>query len=125
MRLALVLVIAVLLSGCGTPYGLQGSTGGVKIWEHPSGRIEIIAVGSHHNTYEQLVAMWKVKAGEEALRRGARSYRVVTFSTGREVFGVEFIGEGSNIERYSDEMPFWSPKVARGVIELLPGSERR
>lgn len=118
MRLALVFGMAVLLCGCGTPYGMQGSTGGVKIWEHPNGRIEIISIGSHHNTYEQLVAMWKVKADEEALRRGARTYKVVTFSTGREVFGVEVIGEGSNVERYSDEMSFWTPKVARGVIEL-------
>jgi hypothetical protein len=125
MRIGLVLGLALLLCGCGTPYGLQGSTGGVKIWEHPSGRIEIIAVGGHYNTYEEVVKMWRVKAGEEAIKRGVKSYKVVTFSTGREVLGFEVMGEGSNIERYSDEMPFWAPRIARGVIELLPASSGR
>ena len=38
--------------------------------------------------------------------------------TGREVLGVEFMGEGSTKERYADDMPFWTPKVARGVIRV-------
>jgi hypothetical protein len=28
------------------------------------------------------------------------------------------MGEGSTKERYADDMPFWTPKVARGVIRV-------
>jgi hypothetical protein len=125
MRLAIILGIAVLLTGCGTPYALEGATGGVKVWELPNGRIEIIAIGSHYTTYEQLATMWKNKADDEAVRRGARSYEVISFSTGREVLGVEVMGDGSHVERYADDVPFWTPKVARGVIRLnAPGRQR-
>ncbi len=122
MRLAFVLGISLVLCGCGTPYGLEGSTGGVRIWEHPNGKVEIIAIGSHYNTYDQLAKMWKIKADEAAMLRGSKTYEVVSFSTGREVLGLEVMGEGSNVERYADDAAFWTPKVARGVIRIPPHS---
>ena len=119
MSRALLLLTAVFLAGCGTPYGIRGSLGGVKTWEHPNGDVEIIAVGSHHQPYDHLAKMWRIKAEEATMLRGSRQYEVVSFSTGREALGVEFMGEGSNFERYADDMPFWTPKVARGVIRVI------
>ena len=108
----------MLLAACGTPYGIQGSLGGVKTWQHPNGDLEIIVNGSHHQTYEHLAKLWRIKAEEATMLRGARQYEVISFSTGREVLGVEYMGEGSNVERYTDDVPFWTPKVARGVIRV-------
>jgi hypothetical protein len=119
MRVILLLLAAALLTACGTPYGLHGSLGGVKVWEHPGGKVEILVVGSHYTNYERLAKMWRVKAEEAAMLRGSRQYEVVSFSTGREVLGMEFMGEGSNLERYADDAPFWTPKVARGVIRVI------
>lgn len=86
-------------------------------------------VGRHRTDYEQLASMWKRKADEVASLRGAKSYDIVSFSTGREFLGMEIVGEGSNVERYSDDGVFWLPKVARGVIRLNdpdpPGASRR
>ena len=118
LRAILLPVAAVLLASCGTPYGMQGSLGGVKTWQHPNGDIEIIVVGSHHQSYDHLAKMWRIKAEESTMLRGSRRYEVISFSTGREVLGVEFMGEGSNKERYADDVPFWTPKVARGVIRV-------
>ena len=129
MRSLCLLLAALLLSGCGTPYGSAGSLGGVKVWEHPRNKVEIQIVGRHRTDYDRLAAMWKRKADEVASLRGARSYDILSFSTGREVLGVEVMGEGSNVERYSDDGVFWLPKVARGVIRLNnpapPGASRR
>jgi hypothetical protein len=118
MPLALILLGTLLLAGCGTPYGMQGSLGGVKTWQHPNGDLEIIVVGSHHQSYDHLAKIWRIKAEEAAMLRGARQYEVISFSTGREMLGVEVMGEGSNLERYADDVPFWTPKVARGVIRV-------
>lgn len=118
MRVIPLLLAAFLLAACGTPYGMQGSLGGVKTWTHPNGDVEIIVVGSHHQTYDHLAKMWRIKAEEVTMLRGSRAYDVISFSTGREVLGVEFMGEGSNKERYADDVPFWTPKVARGVIRV-------
>ena len=129
MRSLCLLISALFLAGCGTPYGSAGSLGGVKVWEHPRNKVEIQIVGRHRTDYDRLAAMWKRKADEVASLRGARSYDILSFSTGREVMGVEVMGEGSNIERYSDDSVFWLPKVARGVIQLNdpdpPGRSRR
>lgn len=129
MRSLCLLISALFLAGCGTPYGSAGSLGGVKVWEHPRNKVEIQIVGRHRTDYDRLAAMWKRKADEVASLRGARSYDILSFSTGREVLGVEVMGEGSNIERYSDDSVFWLPKVARGVIQLNdpdpPGRSRR
>jgi hypothetical protein len=113
-----LLLGAMLLAGCGTPYGYQGSLGGVKTWQHPNGDLEIIVNGSHHQSYDHLAKMWRIKAEEATMLRGSRQYEVISFSTGREVLGVEYMGEGSNVERYADDVPFWTPKVARGVIRV-------
>lgn len=123
-------VLAILfLCGCGTPYGSAGSLGGVKVWEHPNDKVEVLILGRHGTDYDMLASMWKRKADEVASLRGAKSYDIVSFSTGREFLGMEIMGEGSNVERYSDESVFWLPKVARGVIHLndpdLSGSSRR
>lgn len=118
MRVIFLLLASLLVAGCGTPYGMQGSLGGVKTWQHPNGDIEIIVVGSHHQPYDYLARMWRTKAEEAAMLRDSRQYEVVSFSTGREVLGIEFMGEGSNLERYADDVPFWTPKVARGVIRV-------
>jgi hypothetical protein len=118
MHRAVLVLISVLLTGCGTPYGMEGSLGGVRTWTHPNGDVEILVVGSHHQRYERLVRMWRIKAEEITQLRGSSAYDVISFSTGREILGVEVIGEGSNIERYADETPFWTPKVARGVIRV-------
>ena len=118
MRRLLCLFSALLLTGCGTPYGLHGSLGGVKVWEHPNNKVEIMVVGRHATDYDRLAQMWKRKADEVAWTRGATRYEILSFSTGREVLGVEVIGEGSNIERYADDSVFWLPKLARGVIRL-------
>ncbi|MBJ7259108.1 MAG: hypothetical protein JHD33_06165 [Chthoniobacterales bacterium] len=129
MRCAVFLFAAVMLAGCGTPYGRQGSLGGVKVWELPGNKVEILVVNRHNTDYARLSSMWKRKADEVASVRGASSYEIVSFSTGREVLGMEIMGEGSNIERYADESVFWFPKVARGVILLtdpdLPGTSSR
>ena len=129
MRRWFLLFLAMALTGCGTPYGSAGSLGGVKVWEHPRDRVEIQIVGRHRTDYDRLAAMWKRKADEVASLRGASSYDILSFSTGREVLGIEVMGEGSNIERYSDDSVFWLPKVARGVIRLNdpdpPGASRR
>ncbi len=119
MSRLLPLLGALLVAGCGTPYGMQGSLGGVKTWQHPNGDLEIIVVGSHHQPYDYLAKMWRTKAEEATMLRGSRQYEVISFSTGREVLGIEFMGEGSNIERYADDVPFWTPKVARGVIRVM------
>lgn len=118
MRKLLLLFPLVLMASCGTPYDMQGSTGGVKVWEHPNNKVEIIVIGRHTSKYDTLAQMWKRKADESAWLRGAKSYDIVSFSTGREILGVEVIGEASNIERFADETAFWLPKVARGVIRL-------
>lgn len=118
MRIALILLVCALLSGCGTPYGTAGSMGGVKLHEHSPTKLEIMVMGSHYMRYDHLAAMWKAKAEETARLRGATSYEVVSFSTGREFLGVEIMGEGSFIERYADDMVFWLPKIARGVIRM-------
>jgi hypothetical protein len=47
MRVILLSLAAALLTACGTPYGLNGSLGGVKVWEHPGGKVEILVDGSH------------------------------------------------------------------------------
>lgn len=129
MRGLLLLFAAVILTGCGTPYGEAGSLGGVKVWTHPNNKVEVMIVGRHRTDYEQLASMWKRKADEVASLRGAKSYDIVSFSTGREFLGMEIVGEGSNVERYSDDGVFWLPKVARGVILLNdpppPGASRR
>jgi len=117
-RLLLIFPAALLLAGCGTPYDTQGSTGGVKVWEHPHDKVEIIVVGRHRSSYDMLAQMWKRKADETAWVRGASRYDIVSFSTGREFLGVEVIGEASNVERFADETVFWLPRVARGVIRL-------
>lgn len=118
MHRLLLLLAAAMLGGCGTPYGLRGSMGGVQVWEHPHNKVEIMAVGRHATKYDRLAQMWKRKADEVAWLRGATSYEILSFSTGRELLGTEVIGEGSNVERYADEMIYWMPKVARGVILL-------
>jgi hypothetical protein len=118
VRRLTLLLAAMLATGCGTPYGMQGSLGGVKTWEHPNGKIEVVAIGRHYTRYDDLARTWKRKADEAASVRGAKGYDILSFSTGREILGVEVMGEGSNIERYSDEATFWLPKVARGVIRL-------
>lgn len=115
----LLLLAAAFMTGCGTPYGMQGSLGGVKTWQHPNGDLEILVVGSHHQTYDHLAKVWRIKAEEATMLRGSQQYEVISFSTGREVLGVEVMGEGSNLERYADDVPFWTPKVARGVIRVL------
>lgn len=129
MRGFSLLLTALLLCGCGTPYGSAGSMGGVKVWEHPRNRVEIQVIGRHRSDYDRLAATWKRKADEVASLRGAKSYDIISFSTGREVLGIEVMGEGSNIERYSDDSVFWLPKLARGVIRLNdpdpPGASRR
>jgi hypothetical protein len=129
MRALCLLLAAFALSGCGTPYGEAGSLGGVKVWEHPNNRVEVLVVGRHRTDYDQLASTWKRKADEVASMRGAKSYDIVSFSTGREILGMEVMGEGSNIERYSDDSVFWLPKIARGVIRLIdpdpPGASRR
>ena len=129
MRGLCLLLTALLLSGCGTPYGEAGHLGGVKVWSHPNNKVEVMIVGRHRTDYDQLAATWKRKADEVASLRGAKSYDIVSFSTGREFLGMEIMGEGSNIERYSDEGVFWLPKIARGVIRLNdpdpPGAARR
>jgi hypothetical protein len=119
VRAVILYFCALALAGCGTPYGTIGSLGGVKVWEHPKGKVEILVVGSHHQSYDHLAKMWRIKAEEAAILRGSRQYEVLSFSTGREVLGVEIMGEGSNIERYADDTPFWTPKVARGVIRVI------
>ena len=119
MLRVLLLLAAALMTGCGTPYGMQGSLGGVKTWQHPNGDLEILVVGSHHQTYDHLAKVWRIKAEEATMLRGSQQYEVISFSTGREVLGVEVMGEGSNLERYADDVPFWTPKVARGVIRVL------
>ncbi len=118
MRIVLVLLACALLAGCGTPYGIAGSMGGIKLHEHSLTKVEIMVLGSDFMTYEHLAKMWKAKADETARLRGATSYEVVSFSTGREFLGVEIMGEGSFIERYADDMVFWLPKIARGVIKM-------
>jgi len=111
-------VVAAALCGCGTPYGVQGSMGGVKIWEHPNNKVEVMVVGRHATDYNRMAQTWKRKADEVAWVRGATRYDILSFSTGREFLGVEVIGEGSNVERFADDTTFWLPKVARGVIRL-------
>lgn len=129
MRTWCLLLAALATSGCGTPHGSAGSLGGVKVWEHPGDKVEIQVVGRHRSDYDRLAATWKRKADEVASLRGASSYDILSFSTGREVLGIEVMGEGSNIERYSDDSVFWLPKLARGVIQLNdtdpPGATRR
>ena len=111
-------VLALGIAGCGTPYGHHGSLGGVKVWEHPNNKIEVMVIGRHRSDYDRLAQTWKRKADEAASVRGATSYDILSFSTGREILGVEVMGEGSNKERYADDSVFWLPKVARGVIKL-------
>lgn len=117
-KIFLVLPAVLLLAACGTPYGMQGSLGGVKVWEHPHNKVEITVVGRHTSSYDMLAQTWKRKADETAWVRGASRYDILSFSTGREVLGFEVIGEASTAERYADESVFWLPKVARGVIKL-------
>ena len=90
----------------------------MKIWEHPNNKVEVMVVGRHRSDYERLAQTWKRKADEVASMRGATRYDILSFSTGREVLGVEVMGEGSNVERYADDSVFWLPKMARGVIKL-------
>ena len=118
MRKLPVFLAALVIAGCGTPYGHHGSLGGVKVWEHPNDKIEVMVVGRHRSDYDRLAQTWKRKADEAASIRGATSYEILSFSTGREVLGVEVMGEGSNVERYADDTVFWLPKMARGVIQL-------
>ena len=129
MRCVLSLLAATMLCACGTPYGEQGSLGGVKVWEKPNNRVEVLVLGRHRTEYNRLASMWKRKADEVASLRGATSYDIISFSTGREILGTEIMGEGSHFERYSDDSVFWLPKIARGVIQLnnpdLPGVSRR
>jgi len=129
MRRLFLLLVAPFLAACGTPYGHHGSLGGVKVWEHPNNKIEVMVVGRHRSDYDRLAQTWKRKADEAASVRGATSYDILSFSTGREILGIEIMGEGSNVERYSDDGVFWLPKIARGVIKLndpdKPGASRR
>jgi hypothetical protein len=118
MKRWLILAAACGIAGCGTPYGRHGNLGGVKVWEHPNNKVEVMVVGGHRSDYERLAQTWKRKADEVASVRGATRYDVVSFSTGREVLGMEVLGEGSNVERYADDSVFWMPKMARGVIKL-------
>ena len=118
MRLFFLAFATVLLCGCNTPYGTTGTIAGTKIFALSDRKIEIMAVGPHNTSYDELARMWKVKADETAAVRGASSYEIVSFSTGREMLGVEFMGENSFLERYAEDMAFWTPKVARGVILL-------
>lgn len=124
VRGAFILLAGVLLSGCGTPYGHTGSMGGVKVFELSPRKVEIMALGPHQAKYDMLAAMWKRKADEVARMRGVKEYEIRSFSTGREFLGVEVIGEGSFLERYADDMVFWLPKIARGVIVIEDGSTR-
>ena len=96
--------------------------GGVKVFELSPRKVEIMALAPHHTTYDHLASMWKRKADETARLRGAKGYEIRSFSTGREILGVEVIGEGSFIERYADDMIFWLPKIARGVIVIDEGA---
>lgn len=129
MRGLYLLTAGLLLCGCGTPYGETGNLGGVKVWTHPNNKVEVLVVGRHRTDYDQLASMWKRKADEVASLRGARSYDIVSFFTGREFLGMKMMEEGSNTERFSDDSVFWFPKIARGVIQMNepapPGSARR
>ena len=118
MRYLLLITSVLVLVGCGTPYGTSGSLGGVKVWRHPKNKVEIVVSGRHNTNYDELARMWKNKANEVAYVRGTKEYEIVSFSTGREILGIEVIGEGSNIERYADDSAFWLPKIARGVIRF-------
>jgi len=92
--------------------------GGVRVWEHPNDKVEVMVMGRHSTDYNRMAQTWKRKADEVAWLRGASRYDILSFSTGREFLGVEVIGEGSNVERFADDSVFWLPKVARGVIKL-------
>ncbi len=116
---------AVLLCGCQTPYGEVGSLGGVKVFEISPGKVEIMVLGNEHSSYDQLARMWKVKADEAARLRGAKGYQILRFSTGREVAGVEVMGENSFAERYTGDGAFWLPRIARGVIRIDEPVTRR
>jgi hypothetical protein len=101
--------------------------GGTKVFEISPGKVEIMVMGSHNTSYDKLARMWKTKADEAARLRGATQYQILRFSTGRELMGVEVMGENSFVERYSGDTTFWFPKIARGVIRLLDpvGPEHR
>jgi hypothetical protein len=127
MRFRWFLLLALLLpllAGCRTPYGKQGSLGGVRIWEFPDGKIEIIAVGTHHTTYDLLATKWRHKAEEATRLRGGTKYEIVSFATGREVLGFKVAGEGGFLERMASDTAFWSPKVARGAIRVVDPAPR-
>lgn len=124
IRAVFVLLLAFILAGCRTPYGKEGSLGGVRIWEHPGGKIEIVAVGSHHVTYDHLAQSWRRKAEEATHVRGGTKYEVLSFDTGREIFGFKVMTEGGFTERMSDDTPFWFPRVARGTIRVLDPKPR-
>jgi hypothetical protein len=121
----LFLLAVLVLSGCRTPYGKAGSLGGVKIWEFPDGKIEIIAVGTHHASYDYLAQKWRQKAEEVTHARGGSKYDIISFSTGRELLGYTVMGEGGFLERMASDMVFWAPKVARGAIRIHNARPRR
>jgi hypothetical protein len=119
MRAAFILVCAMLLVGCATQIGTaQWSTGGVRVFEHRDGRIEIIVSGSQHRTYDQIVNMWRRQAEQVARSRGASHYTVISFTTGREVQGWQVVPEGGMVDRYAEDMVGWLPRTARGFITL-------
>lgn len=118
VRFVISIIAVLLLPGCGTPYGHAGSMGGVKVFELSPGKVEIMVLGTHNAPYSMLAETWKRKADEEARLRGAENYEIVSFSTGREILGIEVMGESSFAERYADDSAFWLPKIARGVIRI-------
>ena len=119
MRGAFILICATLLVGCATQIGTaQWSTGGVRVFEHRDGRIEIIISGSRHRTYNQIAALWRREAERAARARGASHYTILSFSTGREFQGWQVAPEGGIIEQYAEDMVGWLPRTARGFIRL-------
>jgi hypothetical protein len=119
MRAAFILICATLLTGCATPIGsAEWTAGGVRVFEHSDGRIEIIVAGSRHRTYQQLVTMWRREAEKVARSRGAASYDVLAFSTGRDLHGWHVVKEEGLVEQYAEEMVTWLPRSARGYIAL-------
>jgi hypothetical protein len=101
--LSIAAVVSFLLSGCATPYGDQGITGGVSETDLGNGKIQIKVVGNDWTSFEAMESMWRQKAATIAATRGTGKYEVLQFNVGREAHGLNVIG---------------GAKVARGIIQI-------
>jgi hypothetical protein len=100
---AFLLVGAIFLSSCATPYGERGITGGYSDSSLGENRYRVKIIGNDWTSEDSLEEMWNSRAAELTAKYGFKTYKIIYYRLGREAYGLNITGA----------------KTANGIIELL------